>query len=85
MNTDPSFFTDLNALIAQEAKKCKLEQVQETDWTVERMREEHGLTITQARRLLNNLASQGHFKKVKIPNPNGGGHRIAYRPIEKKQ
>lgn len=77
------FFQELNALVAQEAKKVQLEELQETDWTIQRVMDQYSLSINQARRLLNNLAEQGHCFKVKTPNPNGGGARIAYRPIQK--
>ena len=81
---EPEFIKDLNALVAREARRYRLEALQETDWTIQRVMQEHGLTEEQARKLLDELTSQGHFEKIRIANPNGGGTRIAYRPVEKK-
>ena len=77
------FFTELNLLVAKEAKRYQTEQLQETDWTLERAMEEHGLTINQARKLLNNMAAAGHFEKIRIAS-GGGAAKVAYRPVEKK-
>jgi predicted transcriptional regulator len=67
--------------------RSKLEPAREGDWTVRRMMEEHALTETQARRVLEKLAASGLVEKVKVlnPNPNGGGSCLAYRPVERKK
>ena len=68
------------------AVHLKLETLQETDWTVQRMMNEHGLSEDQSRKALDELTRQGLFKKIKVANPSGAGARmIAYRPVEKKQ
>ena len=84
MKPDPVFMSDLNALIAKEASRYRLEELRDTDWTIQRMMSEQRLSEPQARKVLDKLAADGHFTKVKVPNPNGGGCRVAYRPLEKK-
>lgn len=81
---DTAFIQELNSLVAKEAGRYKLEPARETDWTIARAMEEHGLSEAQARKLLERLTRQGRFEKVKVANPNGGPTRMAYRPVEKK-
>lgn len=82
--TDPDFFKELNAIIAQEAKRVRLDELRDTDWTVLRMMKEHRLKEGQARKVLDKLVADGRLEKINVANPNGGGARLAYRPIEKK-
>ena len=82
MKADPAIIEDIKKLIAEEVARYKLGQLQETDYTVERLMKEEGLSETQARGILNGLFKKGVFTKVKVQNPNGGA-RIAYRPVKK--
>lgn len=84
MTSEQAFFKELNALVASEAKKYKLEELRATDWTLERMFKEHGLAKNPSRKVLDDLTGAGYFIKIRVANPNGGGFRIAYRPVEKK-
>lgn len=85
MSTDGKFFEELNKIVAAQAAHYKYEELLPTDWTVERMMEEHGLSVYQSRKVLDHMAKEGYFKKIKIAGENGGSWRRAYRPIEKKK
>lgn len=79
-----AFIRELKRVMDQEVAKVKLDELRPDDWTIERAMEEYNLTKQPARRILNKLTEQGYFTRVKIPNPNGGGARHAYRPTKKE-
>ena len=85
MNDNQAFMKDLRNIMAKEAARYKLEPLLPTDWTVQRAMDEFELTENQARKVLYAMFKRGYFTKVNVANPNGGGARTAYRPVEKKE
>jgi hypothetical protein len=85
MTEAQAFLKDLRHIMAEEAARYQLDTLLPNDWTVQRAMEEFKITENQARKILDSMFRRGYFLKVKVANPNGGGARTAYRPVEKKE
>ncbi len=79
----PTVAADLARIIDE---RCYNEQVQVSDWTVDRLiREKPGVTRAKAVRILREMTDEGLFVKMWGQNPETGRRVLIFRPVAPKK
>ena len=82
--SNDEFFDDLSRAIAEKANTLRVEKLEKSDWTVERLVNEHEITDAQARKILLSMVKKGMAREIWVKAQSGKRCK-AWRPIEKKK